>query len=138
MSLDDRLKEAALGHVLSHETRYRSPYAIVGHPPMWDLLDLPDGRTMAIRPARTQVRSGHAWQEVQGVGVGWHRAGEWTADQHLSMSWQDFTDRYFIPALVDGARISPATGGVLNDLMACDELLHVPAEDPHDAACPAL
>lgn len=103
MTLAQRLKETVLGLALERKPDIRSPYKLYGEPPMWDLLKERDGRTMAVRPARTQVKVNFVWQEVEGVTIGWHRDGKWTEDQHRNMTWEHFAEAFVMEALTRSA-----------------------------------
>ena len=103
MTLAQRLKETVLGLALERQPDIRSPYKLYDEPPMWDLMEERDGRTMAVRPAKTQVKINFVWEEVDGVTIGWHRDGKWTDDQHMSMTWEHFAKAFVMEALTRSA-----------------------------------
>lgn len=110
-----RLQEHVLALAMKAKTDIHSPYGLYGYPPMWDLLDLADGRTVAARPAMTQTRVGHQFEQVNGVSIGWHVDGKWTDDQHMSMTWNYFAEKFFLPSIASGAEVSDGLDAMLSE-----------------------
>lgn len=129
MTLETSLRENILKLAMKMEADVASPYAIDGNPPMWDIMLEADGRMMAVRPARAQVRVGHLYQECDGVAVGWHRDGVWTADQHMKMDIPHFAEKVFLPALGGGGTLQPEVE------LAIDDELRRRAEIAHLERC---
>ena len=115
MTIEARLQEHVLALVLEAKPDIHSPYGLYGNPPMWNVLDLGDGRAMAARPAATQRRTGYQWEQVDGVSIGWHVGGKWTDDQHLSMTWDHFAENFFLPSITGGATVSAGLDAVLSE-----------------------
>ncbi|MFG6082844.1 hypothetical protein ACEUZ9_004076 [Paracoccus litorisediminis] len=88
---------------LHREPDMCSPYKIYGNPPMWNILEH-NGRTLAARPAATQLRTLSGWNEVPGVTWGWHKDGEWLrGEQHMNSTFENFVMKVIEPFLGAGA-----------------------------------
>lgn len=66
---------------------------------MWKTVELSNGMTLFTRPAKTQVRVGHKFEEVDGVSYQWMLEGKWkeqafstTIDQFLSIHLPEIYD----------------------------------------------
>lgn len=110
----------------------QSPCGLYGYPPMWSILeDVETGRTLAVRPVRTQVRHGPGpgWQEVDGLCWGWHAHGQWIpGEQHLSGSMEHAIAQVIIPRLEAGARLRACPGIALGPVRALS--VDVAPDDP--------
>lgn len=92
-----RLRDA-FRPVMTAEPDRRAIGGLFLKPGMWDLLRGTDGRVIAARPRRA------APGREEGITLGWHRDGDWTDDPHLTMTWDQFAQEVFLPALVRGGR----------------------------------
>lgn len=97
-------REAFLQTVMTAKPDGQSPYAIDGHPPMWDIAITAEGETISARPARVLERKFYEFHEVDGVAFQLRRDGGWIG-QGMKTTWDDFTRR--IDAVIEaGGRLT--------------------------------